>query len=184
VEGSRITTYWYDEGKILAEYYSTGAALRFLYDLDGLTGICYTDHNHYKDTEDENRLAYTVIKDLQGSIRKIIKREAYNDFFNLTQSNCHPERPIGLLAEYNYNAFGEMTITFYNEDGTVNHNPPSNHIAFLNPFRWKGHYYDIATKLYYIETSNGYRYYDPALGIFLMLLDLKQSSLMQPYLVV
>ena len=36
-------------------------------------------------------------------------------------------------------------------------------IAELNPFRYRGYYYDIETQLYYLQT----RYYDPEIGRFI-----------------
>ena len=42
--------------------------------------------------------------------------------------------------------------------GTVITNPE--HIGNLNPFRYRGYYYDIETGLYYLQS----RYYDPEIG--------------------
>ena len=49
-------------------------------------------------------------------------------------------------------SFGNITYT-YNEDGIRN----------LNPFRYRGYYYDTDTSLYYLQS----RYYDPETGRFL-----------------
>ena len=64
-------------------------------------------------------------------------------------------------ASYVYDAWGNCTITL-----------DVGGIGTLNPFRYRGYYYDSETNLYYLKS----RYYDPATGRFLnqdMLLDRK-----------
>ena len=43
------------------------------------------------------------------------------------------------------------------------YNTGTNHIGNLNPFRYRGYYYDRETGLYFLQT----RYYDPEIGRFL-----------------
>ncbi len=107
------------------------------YELDGnrilsQTGpsgvICY-----YYDTEgvcgfNFNGNQYFYQKNLQGDITAIYDHNG------------------NLKAEYVYDAWGNHTIEV-NIDG----------IATLNPFRYRGYYYDTETGLYYINS----RYYDP-----------------------
>lgn len=57
-----------------------------------------------------------------------------------------------VLAEYEYDAWGKCTVKT-NVNGMAN----------VNPFRYRGYYYDIETGLYYLQT----RYYDPAIGRFI-----------------
>jgi len=57
-----------------------------------------------------------------------------------------------LVASYTYNAWGECTIGT-NVDG----------VATLNPFRYRGYYYDTETGFYYLQT----RYYDPEICRFI-----------------
>ena len=63
-----------------------------------------------------------------------------------------------LVASYTYNAWGECTIGT-NVDG----------IANLNPFRYRGYYYDTETGFYYLQT----RYYDPDICRFISADDLE-----------
>jgi len=56
------------------------------------------------------------------------------------------------VAGYRYNAYGENFI--YYQVGTIGE---------LNPFRYRGYYYDSETGLYYLQS----RYYDPAMGRFI-----------------
>ena len=59
-----------------------------------------------------------------------------------------------------YDAWGNLTI---NSDYTVNVDGYSRPLSRLNPFYYRGYYYDVETQFYYLQT----RYYDPALGRFI-----------------
>ena len=66
-----------------------------------------------------------------------------------------------IAAKYSYDAWGTpIAIT----DGAGN-NVSGNaaHIANINPFRYRGYFYDVETGLYYLQS----RYYDPQVGRFL-----------------
>ena len=76
-------------------------------------------------------------------------RNAYGDIVMLT-SNGLPE------AVYYYDAWGNCKV--YDVDG--NENTSSDFIGNINPFRWKGHYFDTESGLYYANGS----YYDPEVG--------------------
>ena len=56
-----------------------------------------------------------------------------------------------VLGTYRYDAWGKIL-----SQGT-------NNILAVNPFRYRGYYYDTETELYYLQT----RYYDPETGRFL-----------------
>lgn len=55
----------------------------------------------------------------------------------------------------------------YTQDGLNNKS-----IAELNPFRYRGYYYDIETSLYYLNS----RYYDPEIGRFINADDVEVLS--------
>ncbi len=57
-----------------------------------------------------------------------------------------------MYAEYSYDAWGKCTIKT-NVDA----------IATINPFRYRGYYFDTETGLYYLNA----RYYDPEVGRFI-----------------
>ena len=63
------------------------------------------------------------------------------------------------MVKYTYDAWGN-TVT---EVLDCN----ANAIAELNPFRYRGYYYDIETELYFLKS----RYYDPELGRFMTIDD-------------
>ena len=87
-----------------------------------------------------NGTDYYYQKSLQGDITAI-----YNN--------------IGeLVAEYLYDAWGKvLRVTNHTSD----HTPDC--IGDLNPFRYRGYYYDTETGLYYLQS----RYYDPEVGRFI-----------------
>ncbi len=60
------------------------------------------------------------------------------------------------IISYTYDAWGNMTSTTSNYTG-------NNRYASLNPFRYRGYYYDTDTGFYYLQS----RYYNPQWGRFL-----------------
>ena len=61
------------------------------------------------------------------------------------------------MVKYTYDAWGNHTV----EDNT------DCNLGTLNPFRYRGYYYDAETGLYYLQT----RYYDPEIGRFVTIDD-------------
>lgn len=64
-----------------------------------------------------------------------------------------------LIAQYVYDAWGNCKVL--TPTGKIDADPES--IGNKNPFRYRGYYYDIDNKLYYLQT----RYYDPEVGRFI-----------------
>ena len=81
-----------------------------------------------------NGVPYYFRKNLQGDIIAIVDKDAKE------------------VARYSYDAWGACTVV-----------SASNVIGYANPFRYRGYYYDIENKLYYLNS----RYYDPAVGRFI-----------------
>ena len=64
-----------------------------------------------------------------------------------------------LAATYTYDAWGKIVkINGQNPEDVA-----STNIANINPFRYRGYYYDTETGLYYLQS----RYYDPEVGRFI-----------------
>ena len=61
------------------------------------------------------------------------------------------------VVKYVYDAWGNHAVV------DANGNDVTSGIGVLNPFRYRGYYYDTETELYYLQT----RYYDPELGRFI-----------------
>ena len=66
-----------------------------------------------------------------------------------------------LVAQYVYDAWGNHRQITDGSGNDVSDNPA--HIANINPFRYRGYYYDTETGWYYLNS----RYYDPNVGRFL-----------------
>ena len=84
---------------------------------------------------------YNYVYDSQGNITMVFGNNFQIEF-----------------AQYVYDSYGNCTV--YDGDGRVNTDP--NFIGNVNPFRWKGFYYDVETGLYYANGS----YYDPKTGLY------------------
>jgi len=129
------TNYYYEDGVLIAEerWNSDGNLTVFIYYLYDAMGIAGMVV-HSGSVTMQNGAYYYFTKNLFGDIIGI--KNAAND----------------LVASYTYNAWGECTIGT-NVDG----------IANLNPFRYRGYYYDTETGFYYLQT----RYYDPDICRFI-----------------
>ena len=64
-----------------------------------------------------------------------------------------------LAVTYTYDAWGKIVKI----NGQKPEDVASTNIANINPFRYRGYYYDTETNLYYLQT----RYYDPEVGRFI-----------------
>lgn len=76
----------------------------------------------------------------------IYERNIFGDIIRIYSKDAE------IVGEYKYDAFGNVTIVV-DVDG----------IASINPFRYRGYYFDNETGLYYLN----YRYYDPSIGRFI-----------------
>lgn len=85
-----------------------------------------------------NEKDYFYERDTRGLINKIIDKNGMT------------------LVEYKYDDWGKPTWT-------TNNTTEANELLELNPFMYKGYFYDKNTGLYYLNT----RYYDPELGRFI-----------------
>ena len=83
-----------------------------------------------------NDVPYYFHKNLQGDVIAIVDKNG------------------DTVARYTYDAWGACTIQ---SDST------GCCIASINPFRYRGYYYDIETDMYYLQS----RYYDPNTGRFI-----------------
>ena len=80
--------------------------------------------------------AYYYMKNAQGDVTSIIDGD------------------MNVVVEYSYDAWGKLIDTTGSE---------ANFIGKLNPFLYRGYYYDAETGMYYL----GSRFYDPVVGRFL-----------------
>ena len=134
--GGVTTQYQYVNGQLLGEKRSNGVILRYTYDaLGALSGIQY--------------------KNAAGTVTNYIVRCTLSgdaDQIYDTKGN--------LLARYIYDTWGS-TLSVIDANGKAI--TDANHIANINPIRYRGYYYDAETGLYYLQS----RYYDTTTRRFL-----------------
>ena len=88
-----------------------------------------------------NGVSYYFQKNLQGDVIELVDEEAE------------------VVARYTYDAWGKVTGV---KDKSGNAITDTAHIAHVNPFRYRGYYFDAEIGLYYLQS----RYYDPVVGRF------------------
>ena len=133
------TVYRTDGSKTLYEQrtndqYGSGTTWTIYYIYDTAGSVIGFEHNGTK---------YWYDKNLQGDIVGI--RNASGT----------------LVAQYEYDAWGKHISITDGSGNDVSNN--ETHIANVNPFRYRGYYFDVETGWYYLNA----RYYDPNVGRFL-----------------
>ena len=88
----------------------------------------------------------------------LYRRNAQGDIIALLDNNGV------VVVKYVYDAWGMCEVR--TPDGSPLTDP--SHIGNLNPYRYRGYYYDTETGLYFLKT----RYYDPQIGRFITIDDL------------
>ncbi len=97
--------------------------------------------------------AMRTIDSYRGTIDYIYIRNASGDITGLMNQ-------LGVIVcIYVYDAWGSHIVC----DCEGNVNTSGSFIGNVNPFRYRGYYYDVETSLYYITS----RYYDPEIGRFI-----------------
>ena len=170
-EGRRLATYTYDDKTTTYEYDHTGLRTMktnpdgtyFVYHIADGRYVGETRYNsnnapylYMQYIYDENDTIYGIslwqpgqstaweyyyfVKNLQGDVHRIYR----------ASDNA-------LVATYSYDAWGNVLSsnslqTFYGKA-----------VSQLNPFRYRGYYFDNETYFYYLQS----RYYDPAIGRFI-----------------
>ncbi len=130
----------------------TVSGVKHTYTLDGMKILKETwgstSLTPLYDNEDEvcgilyNSTPYYFLKNLQGDVIAITNKSGE------------------VVARYTYDAWGKV-LKVTNASGTVI--TSSTNVANVNPFRYRGYYYDTETSLYYLQS----RYYDPDAARFI-----------------
>ena len=107
--------------------------LLYQYILNKLVGFTYTTSSGTK--------KYLYIRNIQGDITSIIDSEGNK------------------VCSYIYDGYGNHIVL--NQDDKVENDSLS--IGHINPFRYRGYYFDEESGLYYLNS----RYYDPETGRFI-----------------
>ncbi len=150
-QGTTNASYTYNQDGIRTS--KTVNGVRTDYYLNGTTIVMQkTGDNCIWFTYDENGLVtgfkynnqnYYYYKNLQGDIIGIVDESG------------------AIVAQYAYDAWGTPTLIADSSGNDVSTN--ANHLANINPFRYRGYYYDNESGFYYLNS----RYYDPIVCRFL-----------------
>ena len=143
----------------------------FAYDGQGKritkNGISYTydsNGNLLKQTDGANTLEFIYDDSGVAGVKYdnktyVYRKNAQGDIIAILDSAG------AVVVKYVYDAWGNHDVHLLKQ---VYASEQSTHIGYLNPFRYRGYYYDTETKLYYLKT----RYYDPVVGRFITIDDL------------
>lgn len=146
VNNVNLNFYYDHEGKrILKHNLITNEKIHYYYDLDGK--LIREKHNSYYLNfiyDAKGRLFSLIYQTGSTKIPYFYIRNALNDISEIVDSNGN------CVAKYIYNPFGKII-------GTTGSNV--NNIANINPFRYRGYYYDSESQLFYCNS----RYYSPEL---------------------
>ena len=162
------SSYSYDyRGIRLSRLDSSGLTHKYYYNDDNLVG-----EDVYEDDDLVRKLRFFYDKDGLCSLRLINNDNTYTDYIYIR----NPFNDIvGIMddstleAIYVYDAWGNHRV--YKADGTIDDDLSS--VGYINPFRYRGYYYDSDTNLYYLRS----RYYDSEIGQFISPDEFKYVSI-------
>ena len=155
-EGQQVHTYTWTRGRLLASV--NGA--QYTYDRSGKRTKKVADgitHEYFYDgdrliTEKRGSTYLHFFYDESGVCGMRYNGKNYEFVRNLFGDVIRIYDGNTLVARYSYDCLGNCTV-HTNVSG----------IATVNPFRYRGYYYDLESGLYYLMS----RYYDPEIGQFI-----------------
>ena len=156
----------WERGRLLKAFggitftYDAGGVRQSKTAVNGVITSYFTEGNriHREERSDGKTLLYAYDASGLASITYngtlyFVQKNFLGDIVALVDQNGN------VVAKYVYDAWGNGKVC--NASGTEN--TSSSFIGNINPFRYRGYYYDVETGLYYLQT----RYYEPRAGRFL-----------------
>ena len=168
--GENITLNWIN-GRQLNSYIDQTNTINYKYSVDGIRiskTVNNVQTNYYLEGKNiiieqtgENMIYYN-----RSNVEGLIGFKYNNGVYYYMKNN--QDDIIGILdsnynvvARYKYDSWGNIiSVTDENNNDVSNNNE---HIANINPYRYRSYYYDKETKLYYLNS----RYYNPKWGRFI-----------------
>ena len=165
-----ITLDWIN-GRQLNSYHDSNNTISYQYDKDGIRTsktINNIETKYYVEgtsivlEKNGNNMLYYLRSSQDGLVGFQYNNDTYyyiknnqDDIIGLLDSNYN------IVANYTYDSWGNIT-SITDRDGT-DVSSDLNHIANINPYRYRSYYYDKETNLYYLNS----RYYNPVWGRFI-----------------
>lgn len=170
--GNDITLTWIN-GRQLNSYIDQNNTINYKYNIDGIRTNKIINNVETKYYLEGSKIILEVNSDnvlyyIRSNLNGLIGFRYNNDVYYYIKNS--EDDIIGILdshydvvTKYTYDSWGNiLTITDGNGQDVSNN---SNHIANINPYRYRSYYYDKETKLYYLNS----RYYNPRWGRFINL---------------
>ena len=132
--GNNTTEYYYSNGQLSYEKRSD-CELYYIYDAEGQLAVI----NYVKNGTSNS---YYVMVNSRGDVEALYTGQGE------------------LRVQYRYDSWGNVISGL---DGEGEEISSASHIGNVNPFRYRGYYYDVETGFYYVSS----RYYDPEVGRFI-----------------
>ena len=129
-------------GQMVGMNSSDGKDMTFM--LDGNGNVYGVHYDHYSSNQPKSETYYFAFN-AQGDVIGIYEFSGR------------------LMATYDYDEWGNCTVNVLAADNNGHAVDSPDHIAYANPFRYRGYFYDAETGFYYLNS----RYYDPGTGRFL-----------------
>ena len=136
-------TYTYNANGIRTS--KTVNGVKHTYTLDGTKILCeaWSGNTLVPLYDNEEGICGIIYNDEPFYFQKNLQ----GDIIGIVDKNAHT------VARYSYDAWGACTVVADTSECSV---------AAVNPFRYRGYYFDVDTSLYYLQS----RYYDPVVGRF------------------
>ncbi len=168
--GNNISLSWIN-GRELNKYEDSRNIVNYKYNVSGIrtskivnniTTEYYLEGTRIVYEKTNDKLLYYIYDD----INDLVGFKYNNDLYYYIKNNNDDiigilDGDYNVIVRYSYDSFGNIIsiIDAEGNDVSTNHN----HIANINPFRYRSYYYDSETGLYYLNQ----RYYSPKWGRFI-----------------
>ena len=160
INGKMLNSYTDTTKNISATYKYNENGIRFNKNVNGTNIEYFLEDNNIVYEKRNNNLIY-YLYDLTGLAgieynqnRYYFQKNIHDDIIAILNSNDE------LIAKYDYDSWGNILSI---KDSMGNEITDSNHIAIINPFRYRSYYFDNESGLYYLNS----RYYNPKWGRFI-----------------
>ncbi len=145
------------------QYFYNYQGIRYKKIVNGITKFYYLSGEKILGEDWSNGIKIRYFYDANGIAGFTYKGKTYHYIKDIQQNIRAIQKEGDIICTYEYDAYGNCyTATYEDIDD----------IATINPFRYRGYYFDVETGLYYCNS----RYYSPELGRFLQVSDVSELN--------